>query len=96
MSEPPSDNARTAALWGWQAPDHGRPCYAKRAFQHHEPIRAPRCRVILTVCYATGLRISEAVRLKPSAIDSKRMVIRVEQGEGRKDHYVMLPPLRAA
>jgi integrase/recombinase XerD len=46
-------------------------------------------RVILTICYATGLRISEAVCLKPSAIDSKRMVIRVEQG---KDRYVMLPP----
>jgi site-specific recombinase XerD len=38
------------------------------------------------------LRISEAVRLKPAAIDSKRMVIRVEQGKGRKDRYVMLPP----
>jgi len=49
-------------------------------------------RVILTVCYATGLRISEAVRLRPTAIDSKRMVIRVEQGKGRKDRYVMLPP----
>ncbi len=49
-------------------------------------------RVLLTVCYATGLRISEAVRLKPAAIDSKRMVIRVEQGKGRKDRYVMLPP----
>ena len=49
-------------------------------------------RVILTVCYATGLRISEAVRLKPAAIDSQRMVIRVEQGKGRKDRYVMLSP----
>jgi integrase/recombinase XerD len=49
-------------------------------------------RVILTVCYATGLRISEAVRLKPAAIDSKRMVIRVEQGKGPKDRYVTLPP----
>ena len=49
-------------------------------------------RVILTVCYATGLRISEAVRLKPDAIDSKRMTIRVEQGKGRKDRYVMLSP----
>jgi site-specific recombinase XerD len=49
-------------------------------------------RMILTVCYATGLRISEAVHLKPGAIDSKRMVIRVEQGKGRKDRYVMLPP----
>ena len=49
-------------------------------------------RVILTVCYATGLRISEAVRLTPDAIDSRRMVIRVVQGKGRKDRYVMLPP----
>ena len=49
-------------------------------------------RVILTVCYAAGLRISEAVRLKPAAIDSQRMVIRVEQGKGRKDRYVMLSP----
>jgi integrase/recombinase XerD len=49
-------------------------------------------RMVLTVCYATGLRISEAVRLTPAAIDSKRMVIRVEQGKGRKDRYVMLPP----
>jgi integrase/recombinase XerD len=49
-------------------------------------------RVILTICYATGLRVSEAVCLKPAAIDSKRMVIRVEQGKGRKDRYVMLPP----
>jgi integrase/recombinase XerD len=49
-------------------------------------------RMILTICYATGLRISEAVRLTPAAIDSKHMVIRVEQGKGRKDRYVMLPP----
>ena len=49
-------------------------------------------RVVLTVCYATGLRISEAVHLTAAAIDSKRMVIRVEQGKGRKDRYVMLPP----
>jgi integrase/recombinase XerD len=41
--------------------------------------------MVLTVCYATGLRISEAVRLTPAAIDSQRMVIRVEQGKGRKD-----------
>jgi integrase/recombinase XerD len=47
-------------------------------------------RVILTTCYAAGLRISEAVHLKPTAIDSQRMVIRVEQGKGQKDRYVML------
>ena len=49
-------------------------------------------RVILTVCYAAGLRISEAVRLRPEAIDNQRMVIRVEAGKGGKDRYVMLSP----
>jgi site-specific recombinase XerD len=49
-------------------------------------------RVILTVCYAAGLRVSEAVRLTPEAIDSQRMVIRVAAGKGRKDRYVMLSP----
>jgi site-specific recombinase XerD len=49
-------------------------------------------RTILTSCYAAGLRISEAVCLKPNHIDSQRMVIRVEQGKGQKDRYVMLSP----
>ena len=40
-------------------------------------------RVILTVCYAAGLRVSEVVRLTPAAIDSRRMVIRVEEGKWR-------------
>jgi integrase/recombinase XerD len=49
-------------------------------------------RTILTVCYAAGLRISEAVHLKVADIDSQRMVIRVEQGKCQKDRYVMLSP----
>jgi site-specific recombinase XerD len=49
-------------------------------------------RMILTICYAAGLRISEAVNLTLSAIDSERMVIHVEDGKGRKDRYVMLSP----
>jgi integrase/recombinase XerD len=47
---------------------------------------------ILTACYAAGLRVSEAISLKPSDIDSKRMVIRVDQGKGQRDRYVMLSP----
>jgi site-specific recombinase XerD len=41
-------------------------------------------RTILTICYAAGLRISEAISLKVGDIDSQRMVIRVEQGKGQK------------
>jgi len=57
-----------------------------------DAMKSLKQRVILTVCYAAGLRVSEAVQLKPAAIDSKRMVIRVEAGKGRKDRYVMLSP----
>ena len=49
-------------------------------------------RTILMAAYAGGLRISEATRLKVSDIDSQRMVLRVDQGKGRKDRYVMLSP----
>jgi integrase/recombinase XerD len=49
-------------------------------------------RVILEVAYAAGLRVSELTHLKVSDIDSKRMVLRVEQGKGQKDRYVMLSP----
>src|SRR6476659_4551840 len=57
-----------------------------------DAVPSQKHRVILTVCYAAGLRVSEAVNLRPTAIDSARMVIRVEQGKGRKDRYVMLSP----
>ena len=53
-------------------------------------------RAILTTCYATGLRVSEVVRLRPRDIDSHRMVIRVEQGKGQRDRYVMLSPILLA
>ena len=55
-------------------------------------VESVKHRTILAICYAAGLRISEAIRLKVADIDSQRMVIRVEQGKGQKDRYVMLSP----
>jgi integrase/recombinase XerD len=46
----------------------------------------------LAVAYGAGLRAMEVVSLKVSDIDSQRIVIRVEQGKGRKDRFAMLSP----
>ena len=64
----------------------------EEVLQFLDCVRSRKHRAILTTCYAAGLRISEAIALTPPAIDSKRMVLRVEQGKGQKDRYVMLSP----
>jgi site-specific recombinase XerD len=55
-------------------------------------VESRKHRAILTTCYGAGLRVSESIALTLPAIDSKRMVLRVEQGKGMKDRYVMLSP----
>ena len=47
-------------------------------------------RTILMTMYAAGLRLSEALGLRLSDIDSDRMLVRVQQGKGKKDRYVPL------
>lgn len=48
-------------------------------------------RAVLMTAYGCGLRLSEALALRPEHVDPHRMVIRVEKGKGRRDRYVMLP-----
>jgi integrase/recombinase XerD len=52
--------------------------------------RRIKTRALLTTTYATGARVSELVGLKVTDIDGQRMTIRIQQGKGQKDRYVML------
>jgi site-specific recombinase XerD len=47
----------------------------------------------LSIAYGAGLRASEVISLKVGDIDSQRMTLRVEQGQGQQDRYVMLSPV---
>jgi len=47
--------------------------------------------LMLKLCYGMGLRVSEIVNLKITDIDSKRMLVQIEAGKGKKDRYVTLP-----
>ena len=57
-----------------------------------EAVPSLKARAALTTAYATGLRAAETAGIKVADIDSNRMVIRVEQGKGGRDRYVMLSP----
>jgi site-specific recombinase XerD len=54
-------------------------------------VRTGAARMSLTMMYCCGLRVSEAVCLRPTDIDSPRMVVCVRNGKGQKDRYVPLP-----
>lgn len=53
-------------------------------------VQSMKYQTLFMTLYATGLRVSEVTHLHVSDIDSPRMTIRVQQGKGRKDRYVML------
>jgi integrase/recombinase XerD len=57
-----------------------------------EAAPGPKYKAALSAAYGAGLRVSEVVSLKISDIDSKRMLLRIEQGKGRKDRLAMLSP----
>jgi integrase/recombinase XerD len=52
----------------------------------------PKYKAAFSAAYGAGLRVSEVVALKVGDIDSERMLLRVEQGKGRKDRDAMLSP----
>jgi integrase/recombinase XerD len=52
----------------------------------------PKYKAAFSAAYGAGLRVSEVVALKVSDVDSKRMLLRIEQGKGRKDRFAMLSP----
>lgn len=56
-------------------------------------IQAPanlKHRTMLYLAYASGLRVSEVVRLKITDIDPERGILRVRQGKGKKDRHTLL------
>jgi site-specific recombinase XerD len=59
--------------------------------QFFQAVGTLKHRAVLMTCYGAGLRIAETVTLRIGDIDSHRMVIRVQQGKGAKDRYVILP-----
>lgn len=50
-------------------------------------------RTLLMLIYSSGLRVSEAVKLRVSDIDSQRMTLHIRDAKGHKDRYVMLSPV---
>ena len=57
-----------------------------------EAAPGPKYKAALSAAYGAGLRVSEVVALKICDIDSKRMLLKIEQGKGRKDRFAMLSP----
>jgi site-specific recombinase XerD len=57
-----------------------------------EAAPGPKYKAAFSTAYAAGLRVSEVVALKVSDVDSARMMLRIEQGKGRKDRHAMLSP----
>ena len=57
-----------------------------------EAANGPKYKAALGLAYGAGLRVSEVANLRISDIDSKRMLLRIEQGKGQKDRNAMLSP----
>ena len=58
-----------------------------------EAAPGPKYKAAFSATYGAGLRVSEVVALKVTDVDSKRMLLRIEQGKGQKDRFALLSPV---
>ncbi len=86
--QPPTINATVTALRFFFKVTLDRP----ETTRHLVFVYEPKHKAALSVAYGAGLRAMEVVALKVCDIDSKRMMLRVDQGKGRKDRHAMLSP----
>ena len=84
IGKPSAVRPRAAQAAGGAEPRGGRPLL--------EAAPGLKYKAALGVAYGAGLRVVRGRALKVGDIDSKRMLIRVEQGKGRKDRNAMLSP----
>jgi integrase/recombinase XerD len=86
---------------GWDAmklpiPPRRKPSKLPEILSHQELERLfasaslPKYRILLMTTYAAGLRLSEVIGLRMTDLDSQRLMIRIEQGKGKKDRYTIL------
>lgn len=75
-----------------QRKNHKLPCILSRNEILHllNSIHNLKYRAVLSLCYGSGLRISEALRIQVSDIDSKKMRLFVRQSKGRRERYTLL------
>ncbi len=74
---------------GWKLPEILSPQEVAALFRATPNLKH---RALLMTMYSGGLRVAEVTRLRVTDIDGQRMMIRIEQGKGRQDRYVMLSP----
>lgn len=55
-----------------------------------DAVANPKHRALLMLIYSSGLRVGEAVRLRPGDLDPERRLLFVRGGKGRKDRYTVL------
>jgi len=54
-------------------------------------IKNPKHKLLISLSYGAGLRVSEVINLKVENIDLKELVIHIKQSKGKKDRITIIP-----